>query len=191
MKEIRFHGLAGQGVVVGSKILATAFLAEGKCVATFPMYGVARRGSPVRALVRFDNKPIREKCQVYHPHCLLIAEPSMVNSPEVFSGLQSEGLLVLNAPQPLEGRPHENLRRIGALDATGIALKETGAPVANIPLLAAFAATTEWLTLDSLLSCLKAYFSGSRLERNMRSAERGFREVMVTDLKEIRDAVSK
>jgi 2-oxoisovalerate ferredoxin oxidoreductase gamma subunit len=191
MKEIRFHGRAGQGVVVGAKILANAFLVEGKCVATFPMYGVARRGSPVSAFIRLDDKPIREKCQVYRPHCLLIAEPSMVNSPEMFRGLQSEGMLVLNAPQPLEESPHENLRKIGVLDATGIALKETGTLVANIPLLAAFAATTDWVTLDSLLSCLKEYFTGSSLERNFRSAVRGFREVKITDLKARRDAVSK
>jgi len=113
----------------------------------------------------------------------------MLNSSEVFGGLKSDGILVLNAPQPLEESPHENLRRIGVLDATGIALDETGSPVANIPLVAGFAATTKWLTLDSFLSSLKGHFSGQGLERNIRAAERGFREVKVKEFRETRDAV--
>ncbi len=142
------------------------------------------------AFVRFDDKPIREKCQVYHPHCLIVTEPSMVNSPAVFSGLQPEGILVLNAPEFLEKSSHENLRTIGVVDATGIALKETGVPVANVCLLGAFAATTRWLPMDSLLSSLDEYFKGQSLEKNIMSAERGFREVKVTQFRGISDAVS-
>ena len=48
-------------------MLATAFVAEGKHVASFPMYGFERRGAPVVAFTRVDDKPIREKTQIYTP----------------------------------------------------------------------------------------------------------------------------
>ncbi|MCJ7605526.1 MAG: 2-oxoacid:acceptor oxidoreductase family protein, partial [Dehalococcoidales bacterium] len=70
MKEIRFHGRGGQGAVTAARILASAFVVEGKYVATFPMYGFERRGAPVVAFTRMDDKQIREKTQIYTPDCL-------------------------------------------------------------------------------------------------------------------------
>jgi len=58
MKEMRFHGRGGQGVVVAVQILATALAREGKYAAGFPTFGFEMRGAPVAAFCRLDNKPI-------------------------------------------------------------------------------------------------------------------------------------
>jgi len=60
MKEIRLHGRGGQGVVMGAEMLAYAFVLEGKFASSFPTFGAERRGAPVAAFLRFDEKPIRE-----------------------------------------------------------------------------------------------------------------------------------
>ena len=179
MKEIRIHGRGGQGAVLAARMLASAFVAEGKYVASFPMYGFERRGAPVVAFTRVDDKPIREKTQIYTPDCMVVIDPGLMKIPELFSGLKPEGVLILNSPSPLKAKPNDNLKIGGVINATQIAVDEIGRDIPNTCLLGAFAAATGWLNLQSVLSCLGDYLSGDILQRNLRSAERGFREVEV------------
>ena len=55
MLEIRFHGRGGQGAVVASIVLASAFFKEGKFVQAFPSFGAERRGAPVVAFTRVER----------------------------------------------------------------------------------------------------------------------------------------
>lgn len=179
MKEIRIHGRGGQGAVLAARMLASAFVTEGKFVASFPMYGFERRGAPVVAFTRIDDKPIHLKTQIYTPDCLVVIDPGLMKLPTLFSGLRPEGVLILNSPHPLKTRPNENLKICGVVNATQIAVDEIGRDIPNTCLLGAFTAATGWLDLQSLLSCLGDYLSGEILQRNLRSAERGYREVEV------------
>ena len=94
MKEIRFHGRGGQGVVMGAEMLAYAFVLEGKYASAFPTFGAERRGAPVAAFLRFDEKPVRETHQIYEPDCIAILDPFIANA----------GCRLLGA----EGRRHRN-----------------------------------------------------------------------------------
>ena len=179
MKEIRFHGRGGQGAVIAAQILTRAFYAEGKYAASFPMFGFERRGAPVAAFTRVDDKPIREKSQIYTPDCLLVLSQSLEGLPMLFDGLKPHGILVINAVKFPEGTLHDNLRVIGVANATAIAQEEMGIPATNTCMLGAFAKTTGWLSLESVVVALEDYFKGTLLEKNIRSAERGFRETRV------------
>lgn len=182
MHEIRLHGRGGQGAAMAAEMLATAFVLEGKYAASFPMFGFERRGAPVSSFVRFDFKPIRERTRIYQPDCLVVLDPRMKNSPVVFSGLKQQAVMVLNTPKAATEAFHPNLKIVGSIDATGIAIQEVGLAVTNTCMLGAFAATTRWLTLSSVMETLKVYFSDKLLEQNMRCAERGFHEVKVAAL---------
>ena len=59
MKEIRWHARAGQGAKTASQLFAVALLDAGKSVQAFPEYGPERRGAPLRAYTRYDDRPIR------------------------------------------------------------------------------------------------------------------------------------
>ncbi len=179
MKEIRIHGRGGQGSVLAARMLASAFVAEGKCVASFPMYGFERRGAPVMAFTRVDDKPIREKTQVYTPDCMVVIDPTLLRLPTLFTGIKEEGVLIVNTPEPLSGKPDKNLKVAGVINATAIALEEIGRDIPNTCLMGALAATTGWVKLESLIASLGDYFEGKRLEQNKRSTERGYREVKV------------
>ena len=85
MKEIRIHGRGGQGAVMVARMMASAFVAEGKYVASFPMYGFERRGAPVVAFTRVDDKPIMEKTQIYFPDCMLVIDPGLMKLPTLFT----------------------------------------------------------------------------------------------------------
>lgn len=179
MKEIRIHGRGGQGSVLAARMLASAFVLEGKCVASFPMYGFERRGAPVQAFTRIDDKPIREKTQVYNPDCMVVIDPTLLKLSTLFAGLKPEGILIINSSKPLETKLDNNLKFMGVVNATQIALEEIGRDIPNTCLLGAFAATTQWLKLECIITSLKEYLSGDMLQKNIKSTERGFREVKI------------
>ena len=165
--------------MLAARMLASAFVAEGKYVASFPMYGFERRGAPVVAFTRIDDKPIREKTQIYNPDCLVVIDPGLMKLPTLFTGLKPEGVLILNAKTPLKESPNPNLKTGGMINATKIAVEVIGRDIPNTALLGAFAAATGWLKLESVLACLGEYLSGDILQRNLKSAERGYKEVEV------------
>jgi 2-oxoacid:acceptor oxidoreductase gamma subunit (pyruvate/2-ketoisovalerate family) len=80
MIKVRFHGRGRQGSVTAARILANAFVLEGKYGSSFPMFGFERRGAPVTAFLRFDENPVREKTQIYSPDCLVVLDSSLKNS---------------------------------------------------------------------------------------------------------------
>ena len=178
-QEIRVHGRGGQGAVLAARTLASAFALEGKSVASFPMYGFERRGMPVVAFTRVSEKPINEKTQIYTPDAMVVIDPGLMKLPTLFNGLKQDGVLVLNSPKPLTEPPSPNLKTLGILNATQIALCEIGRDIPNTCLLGALAKTTGWVGIESVLKALEDYFDGDILKRNIRNAERGYAEVEV------------
>jgi 2-oxoacid:acceptor oxidoreductase gamma subunit (pyruvate/2-ketoisovalerate family) len=179
--EIRLHGKGGQGAVSAIDMLVAAFASEGKHASGFPFFGSERRGAPTTAFVRFGDKPIREKTKIYFPDCLIVFDSSQLNLPMVYAGLKPQGILVANTTQYLKRKPDENVKVIGIVNATRVALEELGMTAVSTCMIGAFAATTNWVKLDSILSILPDYFKGKLLEKNMRCIERGFKETRVME----------
>jgi 2-oxoacid:acceptor oxidoreductase gamma subunit (pyruvate/2-ketoisovalerate family) len=179
VNEIRIHGRGGQGSVLAARMLATAFVAQGQYVASFPMYGFERRGAPVVAFTRVDNKPITIKSQIYEPNCLVVIDPGLMRLPTLFAGLKPGGILIVNTNKEINQSPNPNLKIMGIVDATKIAIDEIGRDVPNTCLLGAFAAATGWLELQSITEGLGDYFEGNLFEKNVRSAQRGYYEVKI------------
>lgn len=177
MKETRIHGRGGQGGVTAAEMIAAAFARDGKYAQSIPTFGVERRGAPTSAGMRFDDSPVRERTLVRFPECLVVLDASQLASPDVFVGLKTGGILVLNSTAIPQTIPHPNVTLIGVVDATRIALEEIARPIPNTCMMGAFAATTGWLTLEAMLWALGSYFEGESLRKNVRCAERGFREV--------------
>ena len=180
MIEVRFHGRGGQGAVTAARILSNAFVRQGKFGSSFPMFGFERRGAPVTAFMRFDDKPIREKTHIYYPDCLVVLDSSQRSSPLIYEGLKPGGVLILNSSKTIGKKPHDNVILAGVVDADAIAMEELGRASPNTCVLGAFAAATRWISLDCIFAGLEQYFSGEIFDRNMRTAERGFNEVRVT-----------
>ena len=59
MIEVRFHGRGGQGAVTSAELIALAAIEEGKFAQGFPSFGPERRGAPVVAFARVNDKTIR------------------------------------------------------------------------------------------------------------------------------------
>lgn len=161
---------------MSAEMLAAAFVKAGKYATAFPMFGGERRGAPVNVFVRFDDKPIRLRSQIYYPNCCVVTDPVLAGSPDALKGLKPDGVVVMNLPRKPGTKPHENAGTLAVVDATGIALQETGRPITNTVMLGALVHATGWVELDSILEVFKSYFGDRLLEGNVRCARRGMAE---------------
>jgi pyruvate ferredoxin oxidoreductase gamma subunit len=85
-----------------SRILGTAFFAEGFEVQDAPRYGAERRGAPIFAYVRASQQPIHERGILRHPDLVVIADESLmgVAAAGVLAGVAEHSVLLLNTAEP-------------------------------------------------------------------------------------------
>ncbi|MBE8539669.1 2-oxoacid:acceptor oxidoreductase family protein [Geoglobus acetivorans] len=141
--EIRFHGRGGQGAVTASLLLAEAAFRCGYYSQSIPFFGAERRGAPVLAFTRISEEEILERSQIYSPDCVIVLDPVLPGTVNIFSGLKNGGIAVINTTDaPEKFRFHQNVLTICTVDAVDIAIRNhlvvSGTPVVNIPLLGAF-----------------------------------------------------
>ncbi len=86
MIEIRWHARAGQGAKTAAYLLAQAAVQSGKSAQAFPEYGPERRGAPVQAYTRIDDRPIRRHDSVTAPRAVAVLDPSLLGEPTVVEG---------------------------------------------------------------------------------------------------------
>jgi 2-oxoacid:acceptor oxidoreductase gamma subunit (pyruvate/2-ketoisovalerate family) len=183
MKEIRLHGRGGQGVVLAGEILVNAAVLEGKYANSIPYFGFERRGAPVSSFVRIDDKEIREKTQIYFPDCLIVLDPTLQKAVDIYNGLKRGGMLVINERKQVEDiKVPKNVKRIGAIDATSLSLKILKRPIPNTVMLGAFAATTEWLRIDSIAKSIEKLLEKKLVTSNVRAARTAFKKTVVRGL---------
>jgi len=176
MKEIRFHGRGGQGIVKGAQILVKSMVRSGRYANFMPFFGVEKKGSPVFGFMRINNNPIRLKCQVYQPHCLLVLDDSLLNDPRIFSGLREKGILILNSNKSINKlNLSSNVKTLGIIDASQIAIKYLNVNIPNTAILGAFAKVTQWIDISILLEEINNIFG----EKNSKAALESFNKTKI------------
>jgi pyruvate ferredoxin oxidoreductase gamma subunit len=169
MIEIRFHGRGGQGAVTAAEILAKAAFKDGNYSQAFPFFGVERRGAPVMAFTRIDDKPIQVRYQVYKPNYVLVLDDGLIDVVDVFSGLQDDGNVIINTNNKIESK-----ESVYDIDATGIALDILGRNIVNTIILGYFAKKTNIVTIESLLEVIKEVFPGKIGESNAKATMKAY-----------------
>jgi pyruvate ferredoxin oxidoreductase gamma subunit len=176
LRELRIHGRGGQGSVTAAELIAVAAFEGGMFAQAFPAFGVERRGAPVQAFVRFDNKKIRLRSQVYEPDYIIVQDSTLIKDVNVFQGLKAGGIAIINTEKALEYPFPEGVRLI-ILDATSIALKQLGVPITNTTLMGAFAAASGEIELRSLEDSVRRRFRGELADKNIAAAEEAYQFV--------------
>ena len=180
MKEIIFHGRGGQGAVVGADILADAAMRDGKYSQSFPSFGAERRGAPVMAFTRIDDKPIRVRCQIYEPDYIIVFDQTISETQNLTAGLKPDGSVIINTPltaDEVRERKIINQGKIFPIDATSIATKILGSPILNTVILGAFSAATEEVKLKSLFEAVENRFPKTVAEKNVKAMEEAYKAV--------------
>ncbi len=159
MIEIRIHGRGGQGAVIASEVLASAFFKEGKFVQAFPAFGVERRGAPVMAFTRVDEQPIRIRNYIYEPDHVIILDPTLIESTQVDEGLKENGWIVINSEHPPKHFGRFSRFRVATVDANRVAVEfklgTPTAPIVNTAILGAFAKVADLISLDAVVEAVK------------------------------------
>lgn len=164
MKQITFYGRGGQGAVTAAEILAIAAFHDKKVAQAFPSFGVERRGAPVQAFCKIDDKFIRNREQIYNPDYIVVLDSSLMKNVNI----NKHQTIIVNS----EKSYGENVYNI---DATKIAMETLGVPIVNTTMLGAFCATG-LISIDSLKEAIKEKF-GNKAEKNLIAAERAYDEL--------------
>lgn len=176
MFQVRFHGRGGQGVVTAAELLAEAAFRQGRHAQAFPSFGSERTGAPVVSFCRISDQPIRIREPILAPDALIVQDATLLQSIDVFAGLQPDGYVLLNSRHTFadlgltEAVAPLDPDRSRTVPATEIALEHVGRPLPNAVLLGAFAALYPPLELEAVLDAVRARFPGAVGEKNVAAA---------------------
>jgi pyruvate ferredoxin oxidoreductase gamma subunit len=173
MRELRIHGRGGQGSVTAAELIATAAFEGGVYAQAFPMFGVERRGAPVQAFVRFADRKIRLRSQIYEPDYIIVQDSTLIKDVNVFAGMKKGGIAIVNTNAP-GGLPSPEGVKVIPVDATGIALETLGVPITNTSLMGAFAAASGEITMEAMENAIRQRFREEVAAKNIEAARRAY-----------------
>lgn len=182
MIEVRFHGRGGQGAVVASNVLAVACFLEGKHVQSFPSFGVERRGAPVEAYTRIDDRKILLRTNVYSPDHVVVLDRTLVEVAGVTRGLRPGGTLLINTDKSPSEVAGSASFRVFTVDAGRIALRhKLGSrthPIVNTAILGAIARATGLVSADAVCEAIRQEVPSHR-EENVAAAREAYESVVI------------
>jgi pyruvate ferredoxin oxidoreductase gamma subunit len=187
MIGIRIHGRGGQGAVTASRLLAEAAYIDGMFSQAIPMYGTERRGAPLTAYVRLDDKRVRERELVHNPDMVIVLDPLLSTQQAVADGLREGGLLILNSAYPPNEVKIGGDFNVATVDATRIALETLKRPITNTAILGAFSKVAGIPKLESIEKAILHRFPGRIGDMNIAAIRKSFEgvsEVIQAPLKE-------
>ena len=177
MIEIRMHGRGGQGAVKASFVLAEAAFQGGKYVQAFPRFGVERRGAPVEAFTRIDDKPVQIRSQIYDPDGVIVLDPSLTEVVDITKGLKKGGWILINSDKKPEFYNFGDDFKVYTVDATEIAVQNRlgsrTAPIVNTAIVGAFAKLTGIVKIDAVFKGIESSIPRSQ-EANKRAAKQAY-----------------
>ncbi|MBI4312234.1 MAG: 2-oxoacid:acceptor oxidoreductase family protein [Chloroflexi bacterium] len=187
---IRLESIGGLGAHVAGQILAeTGVLRMGLNGANFSSYGSEKKGSPVKAYIRFcaPEQDVRTSSPVDRPHVVAVFHEGLVRTEPVVSGLLPDGVIIVNSGHAADavwehlGRPSA---RLGIVDALAIAVEENSR--VNTVMLGAVARATGFIKPEAVKDVIKATL-GERypqlLASNLRAFDRGFEGLALQDFR--------
>lgn len=174
MIEIRIHGRGGQGSVTLAELLAEAAYYSGKQAQAFPNFGVERRGAPVTAYARIDDKFIRLRSQVTSPDYVIVQDVTLLSDKKILGDLKKGSVVLINSSQSLEKLELPTGVRIKIINASGLALEVIGMPIINTIFLGAFAGLSGLIKLSAIEQAINERFTGDIASKNVLAAKRGF-----------------
>lgn len=170
MIEIRWHGRGGQGGFTAAKLLGASISLYGDRYAlSFPSFGPERRGAPVLAYTKIDNKKILDRSEITKCDYIVILDDSLFNESFLYD-LKPNGRILINSSDVSK----YNNPSVSAIDATSLSLEILEKPITNTAMLGALIGVSGILELDAVLAGAEDFMKGELLVKNKRLIERAF-----------------
>ena len=170
MKEIIWHGRGGQGAFTAARLLGEAYsLRENTFVLAFPSFGPERRGAPIRAFTKLDEKPIGNRSEIAKANYSIFLDDTLF-SDQAFDELKPDGKILLNTKEKIDDD------RVITLDGDSIAEKYLGLPITNTILLGALAYVSGFISLDKLTEAVRQTMPKRLHEKNIAAVRAAYEE---------------
>ncbi|MCD7727045.1 MAG: 2-oxoacid:acceptor oxidoreductase family protein [Ruminococcus sp.] len=172
MTEILWHGRGGQGAFTAARLLGAAFaLKDNESYAlAFPSFGPERRGAPIRAFTKLDEKPIGDRSEIEKADFSIFLDDTLF-SEKSFEELKPNGKILLNTKQSVLSE------RVISIDADELAIEILKLPITNTIMLGAFAAVSTDVSLENIEKAIYQNMS-EKLQRKNILAVRAAAEVI-------------
>lgn len=182
--EIRLESIGGLGANLAGKMLAEAgVLGLGLNGSNFSSYGSEKKGSPVKAFVRFCDADIeiRDHSPIEQPHVIGVFHEALYKTVNVVSGLPADGIVLVNSTRDFDEVQQDLKLEYGTLaivDAMQIAVEEK--TKVNTAMLGALYRILDFLDPEEMRNVIRKTFEKKYphlVEPNIRTFDRGYNEV--------------
>ena len=145
MTEILWHGRGGQGAFTAARLLGAAFALkdDNSYALSFPSFGPERRGAPIRAFTKLDDKPIGDRSEITKADYSIFLDDTLF-SQNAFSELKPGGKILLNTKHSIKDP------RVVTLDGGALAEEILKLPITNTVMLGAFAAAFDGISAEQI-----------------------------------------
>lgn len=185
---IRLESIGGYGAHIAGRILSEAgILYQGFGGSNFSSYGSEKKGTPVKAYVRFcaADHEVRTSEPVEEPHVIAVFHEALARTQPVIAGLRPDGVVLLNTRKSAAAARqllHLDHGAIGVVDAIGIALQEKSR--ANMVMLGAICRVVPFLDPEAVRTVIRDTFEKKyphSIAGNLKAFDRGYHEVVCQD----------
>lgn len=167
--EIVFAGFGGQGILSMGKFLAYAGMDAGLNVSWLPSYGPEMRGGTANCSVIVTDESIGSPIVYEASAVVAMNKPSL----DKFEKAVVKGGLIVLDSDLIDRMPSRDDVEVIALPAQKIAEEVGSVKIANMVLLGALIERTGVVTMDQILTSLKAHGKEKFFQMNKDALEKG------------------
>jgi 2-oxoacid:acceptor oxidoreductase gamma subunit (pyruvate/2-ketoisovalerate family) len=178
MREIKFQGRGGQGVVMASQMLGLAFFKAGMYPQCYSLFGGERRGAPVVSFLRVDKEKILLKCDIKQPNELLCFDESLLNLPDVREGMQSGAGVLICTDKRLDAFEDMSGLSVGVIHASAISEKLGLGHVMNTVVLGAYCRLNRELPMERVIEAVMDRVPAKKKE-NVEAVRQGYENLIM------------
>lgn len=196
--EIRLESIGGLGANLAGKMLAEAgVMGLGYNGMNFSSYGSEKKGSPVKAFVRFcePDVEVRAHSPIEQPHVVGVFHEALYKTVDVCSGVYPDSIVLVNTTRDFDEVRKDLKMEYGTLalvDALSIAVEEK--TKVNTAMLGALFRVCDFLDPEAMKNIIRKTFEKKYphlVEPNIRTFERGYQEVKFKTYEAPADAQSR
>jgi pyruvate ferredoxin oxidoreductase gamma subunit len=182
--EIRLESIGGLGANLAGKMLAEAgVMGIGLNGVSFSSYGSEKKGSAVKAHIRFCDMEtrIRDTSPIERPHVVGIFHEALAKTINVVSGIYEDSIVLVNStksPETLKENLKLKAGTIAVVDATGISLDEKNR--VNMAMLGALFRLCPFLDAEFMKGVIRKSLEKkypNAVQPALNTFERGYNEV--------------
>ena len=166
MIEILWHGRGGQGAFTAARLLGAACsMAPGRHALAFPSFGPERRGAPMRAFTKLDDRPIGDRSASTKADFVVYLDETLFG-PGWEDELKAGGRVLVNSARTWDNP------RVTAIDADGISAEVLGRAIPNTVFLGALAALCDEVCAEDVCEAIRQYMPEKLHAKNLAVVER-------------------